>query len=200
MSNDMDKLKTTHSEIPIIEADFRHLIKYCCCCSKLIHLYFVLTKDNLIFYTNQDKKQIFKLIPRKSVLAINKRQINKYDVFMISIYYEIEKEKIIEFKIKTTSRVDTDRWLSILRKEIQTKKYDFKYDKTKYEDASSIYPFEDTKKFYLALCHLEYIIASRKIKNVFDYLRNEEDKKGEKDNLIKNEKGIDVEDIGLNIE
>ena len=119
---------------------------------------------------------------------------------MISIYYEIEKEKIIEFKIKTTSRVDTDRWLSILRREIQTKKYEFKYDKNKYEDANSLFPFEDTKKFYLALCHLEYIIASRKIKNVFDYLRNEEDKKGEKDNLLKNEKVIDVEDIGLNIE
>ena len=172
MNNDMDNLKTSNSEIPIIEANFRHLIKYCFCCSKLIPLYFVLTKDNLIFYTNQDKKKIFLLIPKKSVLAINKRQINKYDVFMISIYYEIEKEKIIEFKIKTTSRVDTDRWLSILRREIQTKKYEFKYDKNKYEDANSIFPFEYTKKFYLALCHLEYIIASRKIKNVFDYLRN----------------------------
>ncbi len=204
MKSENDKINTNNTEInSILEGKFRLLVKYFCCCSKLIDIYFVLTKNDLLFYLDEFQKKLYLSIPKKSVIAINKRQIDKKDIFMISIYYQDDfNSKITEFKIKANSRADTDRWLSLLRNEIKTQKYEFKYDKTKYEDGDLIYPFQDTRKFYLAICHLEYIIASRKMEEFFEYYyfkKNENNKNTDKDNLLKNEKGIEMSDIDINI-
>ena len=122
---------------------------------------------------------------------------------MLSIYYQDDfNSKITEFKIKANSRAETDRWLSLLRNEIKTKKYEFKYDKNKYEDGDLIYPFQDTRKFYLSICHLEYIIASRKMEEFFEYYyikKNENNRNSEKDNLLKNENGLELNEIDINI-
>ena len=204
MKSENDNIKTNITEInPILEGKFRHLVKYFCCCSKLIDIYFVLTKNDLLFYLDEFQKKLYLSIPKKSVIAINKRQIDKKDIFMISIYYQDDfNSKITEFKIKANSRADTDRWLSLLRNEIKTQKYEFKYDKTKYEDGDLIYPFQDTRKFYLTICHLEYIIASRKMEEFFEYYyikKNENNRNSEKDNLLKNENGLELNEIDINI-
>jgi hypothetical protein len=205
MKSENDNIKTNITEInPILEGKFRHLVKYFCCCSKLIYLNFVLTKNDLLFYLDEFQKKLYLSIPTKSVIAINKRQIDKKDIFMISIFYENNfNSKITEFKIKATSRVDTDRWLSSLRREIKTKKYEFQYDKNKYEEGDLIFPFQDTRKFYLSICHLEYIIASRKMEEFFQYYynkKNENKKNSENDNLLNNENGIAMGDIAINID
>ncbi len=204
MKSENDKINTNNTEtIPILEGNFRHLVKYFCCCTKLINLHFVLSKNDLLFYLDEFQKKLYLSIPKKSVIAINKRQIDKKDIFMISIYYQDDfNSKITEFKIKANSRADTDRWLSLLRSEIKTKKYEFKYDKNKYEEGDSIYPFQDIRKFYLSICHLEYIIASRKMEEFFEYYyikKNENNRNSEKDNLLKNENGLELNEIDINI-
>jgi hypothetical protein len=204
MKSENDKINTNNTEtIPILEGNFRHLVKYFCCCTKLINLHFVLSKNDLLFYLDESQKKLYLSIPKNSVIAINKRQIDKKDIFMLSIYYQDDfNSKITEFKIKANSRADTDRWLSLLRSEIKTKKYEFKYDKNKYEEGDSIYPFQDIRKFYLSICHLEYIIASRKMEEFFEYYyikKNENNRNSEKDNLLKNENGLELNEIDINI-
>ena len=204
MKSENDNIKTNITEInPILEGKFRHLVKYFCCCTKLINLHFVLSKNDLLFYLDESQKKLYLSIPKNSVIAINKRQIDKKDIFMLSIYYQDDfNSKITEFKIKANSRADTDRWLSLLRSEIKTKKYEFKYDKNKYEEGDSIYPFQDIRKFYLSICHLEYIIASRKMEEFFEYYyikKNENNRNSEKDNLLKNENGLELNEIDINI-
>jgi hypothetical protein len=204
MKSENDKINTNNTEtIPILEGNFRHLVKYFCCCTKLINLHFILSKNDLLFYLDESQKKLYLSIPKNSVIAINKRQIDKKDIFMLSIYYQDDfNSKITEFKIKANSRADTDRWLSLLRSEIKTKKYEFKYDKNKYEEGDSIYPFQDIRKFYLSICHLEYIIASRKMEEFFEYYyikKNENNRNSEKDNLLKNENGLELNEIDINI-
>ena len=155
------------------EGKFRYFIKRCCCCEKMIVLHFVLTSDKLLFYEDENKIKLFLEIPREHVIAINKRQIDKHDVFKFSIYYQNPNEDIIhEIKLKTTSRSETDKWIKDLRKLINPKRYEFKYDKENYIDANELYHFRDTKKFYLALCHLEYILLRNRMIDFFEFYRN----------------------------
>jgi hypothetical protein len=155
------------------EGKFRYFIKRCCCCEKMIVLHFVLTSDKLLFYEDENKIKLFLEIPREQVIAINKRQIDKHDVFKFSIYYQNPNEEIIhEIKLKTTSRSETDKWIKDLRKLINPKRYEFKYDKENYIDANELYHFRDTKKFYLALCHLEYILLRNRMIDFFEFYRN----------------------------
>ena len=155
------------------EGKFRYFIRRCCCCEKMIVLHFVLTSDKLLFYEDENKIKLFLEIPREQVIAINKRQIDKHDVFKFSIYYQNPNEDIIhEIKLKTTSRSETDKWIKDLRKLINPKRYEFKYDKENYIDANELYHFRDTKKFYLALCHLEYILLRNRMIDFFEFYRN----------------------------
>ena len=158
---------------PEKEGKFRYYIKRCCCCQKMIVLNFKLTSDKLLFYEDEDNTKFFLEIPREHVIAINKRQIDKNDVFKFSIYYQNPNEDIIhEMKLKTTGRGETDKWIRDLRKLINPKRYEFKYDKENYIDANELYHFRDTKKFYLALCHLEYILLRNRMIDFFEFYRN----------------------------
>ena len=157
------------------EGKFRYYIKRCCCCEKMIILNFVLTSDKLLFYEDENKKKLFLEIPREQVIAINKRQIDKHDVFKFSIYYQNPNEDVIhEIKLKTTSRSETDKWIKDLRKLINPKRYEFKYDKENYIDANELYHFRDTKKFYIALCHLEYILLRNRMIDFFEFYKNKD--------------------------
>ncbi len=142
------------------------------------------------------------MIPRDKVIAINKRQIDRNDVFKFSIYYQLSDDsKIKEIKLKATSRGDTDRWISTLRKAINPKKYEFKYDKTTQEDANLLFPYCDTRKQYLALCHLEYILCREKMMNFFEYYF---EKKRQSEIFDKSSRGLNeheaIDDKEINIE
>ena len=155
-----------------IEGKFEYSQKKCCCTKKMI-LDFILTKEKLLFYKDVKRTNLFLQIPRENVIAINKRQIDKHDIFKFSIYWQNPNEDIInEIKLKTESRAKTDKWIKDLRRLINPKRYEFKYDRDNYIDANELFHFRDMKKFYLALCHLEYILLRNKMKNFFEYYRN----------------------------
>ena len=157
------------------EGTFKYTQKRCCCCNKLIDLYFVLTKEKLLFYKDKEKNKLFLEINRDHVIAINKRQIDKYDVNKFSIYWQRPEEEIIhEIKLKAKTRSETDSWIRNLRELIQPKRYEFKYDKENYIDANELFHFRDTKEFYIALCHLEYILLRNKMIDFFEYYRNKD--------------------------
>ena len=199
---------------PEKEGKFRYYIKRCCCCQKMIVLNFKLTSDKLLFYEDEDNtKKFFLEIPREHVIAINKRQIDKNDVFKFSIYYQNPNEDIIhEMKLKTTGRGETDKWIRDLRKLINPKRYEFKYDKENYIDANELYHFRDTKKFYLALCHLEYILLRNRMIDFFEFYRNRGNNDNNNDSMLfhyenDNEKlnkeednNIDINDINNKLE
>ena len=157
----------------LIEGTFRYFVKRCICCEKMIVLYFTLTNEKLLFYEDGNKKKLFLEIPKSYIIAINKRQMDKNDVFKFSIYYQNPNEDIIhEMKLKTNSRSETDRWVKDLRKLINPQRYEFKYDKENYIDANELYHFRDTKQFYLALCHLEYILLRNRMIDFFEFYKN----------------------------
>ena len=85
MSSNDDKI--------ILTGQFRYITKRCCC-TKITVLNFKLTKDNLLFYVDK-KNNLFLKIPRSDVIAINKRQVDKNDIFKFSIYYQNPNEDII---------------------------------------------------------------------------------------------------------
>ena len=174
------------------EGKFRYYIKRCCCCEKMIILNFVLTSDKLLFYEDENKKKLFLEIPREQVIAINKRQIDKHDVFKFSIYYQNPNEDVIhEIKLKTTSRSETDKWIKDLRKLINPKRYEFKYDKENYIDANELYHFRDTKKFYIALCHLEYILLRNRMIDFFQFYKNKDINNGNNNDSMHYENDTD---------
>jgi len=187
------------------EGKFRYYTKKCFFCEKIIILNFKLTQDKLLFYDEEKNNKLFLEIPRTSVIAINKRQIDKNDVFKFSIYYQNPNEEIIhEIKLKTTTRAETDRWIKELRKLINPKKYEFKYDKDNYIDANELYNFRDMRQFYISLCHLEYILARNKMVNFFRYYKNKDNNndsasfqyENDTEKLNKeNEKNLDINDI-----
>ena len=197
---------------PEKEGKFSYYIKRCCCCQKMIVLNFKLTSDKLLFYEDENTKPFLE-IPREHVIAINKRQIDKNDVFKFSIYYQNPNEDIIhEMKLKTTGRGETDKWIRDLRKLINPKRYEFKYDKENYIDANELYHFRDTKKFYLALCHLEYILLRNRMIDFFEFYRNRGNNDNNNDSMLfhyenDNEKlnkeednNIDINDINPGVE
>ena len=202
-----------------LEGQFRYITKRCfCCCNKIINLNFMLTADKLIF-EDDDKipKEIFLEIPRSHVIAINKRQIDKNDLFKFSIYYQNPgNEEITELKLKASNKADTDRWISTLRRFIQPKRYIFPYNQNIEKNAEELFPFKDTRKLYLAFCHLEYILVRGRMAEFFDFyvqkIEKEKknnndsilfDKKDEKDKFIpkddkENKDNIEMKDINLN--
>ena len=167
------------------EGKFRYYIKNCCCCTKMIILYFKLTSEKLLFYEDEQKEKLYLEIPREHVIAINKRQIDKHDAFKFSIYYQNPNEDIIhEIKLKTTSRNETEKWIKDLRNLINPKRYEFKYDKENYIDANELYHFRDTKKFYLALCHLEYILLRNRMIDFFGFYKNRGNNDNNNDSML----------------
>ena len=144
----------------------------CNCCAKYIHLYFCLSPTHLLFYKDKAKQRLFISILRNSVVQINKHQINKNDLFSFSIYYQNTKMcKISEFKLKTKSKEDTERWVCKLKKMICPIKYSFwdndRFNKGKYVAPFSLFPVRNIRNFYLEMCHLEYIIGRYKIRKLF---------------------------------
>ena len=167
------------------EGKFSYYIKNCCCCTKMIILYFKLTSEKLLFYEDEQKEKLYLEIPREHVIAINKRQIDKHDAFKFSIYYQNPNEDIIhEIKLKTTSRNETEKWIKDLRNLINPKRYEFKYDKENYIDANELYHFRDTKKFYLALCHLEYILLRNRMIDFFGFYKNRGNNDNNNDSML----------------
>jgi len=180
----------SHQEIEY-EDHVKYSQKYFFCCNKLIRLDVVLTKTDLLLYSNEQKTKLFKKIPKQNIIAINKRQIDKNDVFKFSIYYQLKNEtKITELKLKARNKSDTDKWIDLLRKNIHPKKYVFSYNKDTQEDASLLFPFTDTRKLYLSLCHLEYILHRRQMMEFYEYYKNS--KEG-------GEKPVDVDDIDVHV-
>ena len=147
----------------------------CICCYKYIHLYFCLNQTHLLFYKDKAKQHLFISILRNSVVQINKHQVNKNDLFSFSIYYQDTKMcKINEFKLKTKSKEDTERWVCKLKKMICPIKYSFwdndRFNKVKYVAPFALFPVRDIRNFYLEMCHLEYIIGRYKIRKLFGML------------------------------
>ena len=174
-----------------LEGTFRIHVKVCCCCTKLLQLFFRLTPSELEFYKDQQFKNVYLKIPRNTVIAINKRQIDRNDLYKLSIYYQLTPEsEIQELKLKAASRSELDSWVKNLRKKIQPKKYVF--NKVNNEDNGLLAPFNDTRKFYISLCHLEYILHRRQLKEFFEWYKSS--KYNEIDNDI-----IEASDVHIDI-
>ena len=128
----------------------------------------------MIFYKDCKKEQPFLIIPRSSVIQINKHQIDKTDLYKFSIYYQLSKDKpITELKLKTQSRSETEKWIKNLKKTIRPQKYAFEYthlNEEEYTTPSDIVHVNDIRNFYLQLCHIEYIIARHYIRKLLDNL------------------------------
>lgn len=148
------------------------------CGEKLVPLYFYLTKNRLLFFKEKNKKNFFLSIKRDNVLAIRKVQKNIKDLFTFSIFYLEDKNsnEISEIKLKTKSQRDNDHWIKILREKISPKNFfeseffnngnNIKISKN-YLGGDELFPFKDESEKYLKICHLEYIILIRKIKEFF---------------------------------
>ena len=172
------------------------------CCSKLVNINLFITKKRFILKFDESNNE-FLNISRDKIIAINKRQLTKDDVFKISIHYIASNdiEDIKEVKIKTLSRLDTDKWIEILTNEIIPKKYEFSYDKELYEDLSKSTDFFNIKDLYITMSHLEYILSRRKFIEFFDlykikYKKNNNYINNFEDNFIQ---PIDLNEIGIKI-
>ena len=195
--------ETNNINDPImISGLFRYTKTNFFCCSKLVNINLFITKKRFILKFDESKKE-FLNISRDKIISINKRQLTKEDVFKISIHYIASNdiEDIKEVKIKTLSRMDTDKWLEILTNEIKPKKYEFSYDKELYEDLSKSTDFFNIKDLYITMSHLEYILSRRKFIEFFDLYKNKYKKNN---NYIDNieddyDHPLDLNELGIKI-
>ena len=183
--------------------------KKTCCCSKLINLYFAMTSSHLLFYYDKEYRRLFLTIAREAVIAINKRQLDRRDVFKFSIFYNSNclrdssvssststaPNNIKELKLKASTRRETEYWVDTLRESLKPKRYQFQYDKDLYVEANTLFPAVDSKSFYIKLCHLEYILIKDKFLKFFEYYHaaKNKDKCNESDDTIINDNQISVE-------
>ena len=157
-----------------LEGNFQINRKTCFFCNKMINLYFILTKDKLIFYKDKNKTKIYKIINRNLVLAINRRLRRENDSNKLSIFY-LENPKsymIKELKLKSDNRYEMEKWINNLNKKIRPKRFEFPILLKNYEKSNNIFHFKNQTNFYVALCNLEYILLRNKMNNFFEYYKN----------------------------
>ena len=157
-----------------IKGEFKINQKYCFFCNKMINIYFYLTEDKLLFYFDKEKKKLYTQILRKLVISINKRFRKQEDKNKLSIYYlEHENSLIVkELKLKANSRLEMDKWISLLYNAIKPKRVEFPTFSNNYVKSNEIFHFENKYKFYVALCNLEYILLKNKLRYIFDIYKN----------------------------
>ena len=157
-----------------LEGKFQISKKTCFFCNKMVNLYFVLTKDKLIFYKDKIKSKIYKIIARNLVLAINRRLRREKDANKLSIYYleNPNSYMIKELKLKLDNRYEMEKWISILNKKIRPKRFEFPFTLKDYEKSNNIFHFKNETNFYVAICNLEYILLRNKMDNFFEYYKN----------------------------
>ena len=154
-------------------AIFAYHKKYCFCCEKLVNIYLKITQEKLLFFSNEAMTKLKLEIKNDLILAINKHQRNEKDINKFSIFYlkNINSKKIKEIKLKAENRIDTDYWVKKLRKKIKPKKFEFNYNNKNYIEANEIFQFKNDSDFYIALCHLEYILLRDKMIDFFRYYK-----------------------------
>jgi hypothetical protein len=100
--------------------------------------------------------------------------------------------KIKEFKLKTRSKEDMERWVCKLKKMVCPVKYSFwdndGISKGKYVEPFKLFPVRDIRNFYLEMCHLEYIIGRYKIRKLLNSLK----KRNKDNNNDMNDRSLDV--------
>jgi hypothetical protein len=123
------------------------------------------------------------------IIAINKRQIYKEDIFCFSIYFKNKNKKIQEIKIRASSTREADIWIDRLRIYIEPLRYKFDF-RGKNSDFLSMIEYIETeknlvanknimiinfrsepKKYFIVLKNLEYIINRKKIILFFEIIR-----------------------------
>lgn len=200
---------TTQEDNDYSKKELKYITKGVCCCENTSKLYLNMSEDNVRFI--DENNNIFFDIPKNEIIAINKRQINKHDIFKFSIFHQKKgEEKIHELKLKANNKKDTNDWINYLRKKIKPKRYEFNYNKENYVDANEIYKFHDKKNLYITLCHLEYILCRKDMNNFFDfysktknnddYSNNKNDSFSEDNHLNpgkEKDKPINLDDIGF---
>ncbi len=167
-------ITNNENEKPELEGKFKINKKHCFFCNKMIDIYFVLNKEELIFYYDNNKTKIYTSISRNLVLAINRRLRKEEDKNKLSIYYfENEKSNMIkEIKLKAQNRYDMEKWISILNIKIKPKRFQFDLVNNNYVKSNDIYQFKNESQFYVTLCNLEYILLKNKMKTIFEIYRN----------------------------
>ena len=68
-----------------------------------------------------------------------------------------------------------EKWIIVLNKKINPKKFIFNSLSNNYVNSNEIYNFKNETEFYVALCNLEYILLKKEMKNFFEYYKNRED-------------------------
>ena len=161
-----------------LEGEFKINKKYCFCCNKMVSIYFSLTQDKLLFYSNKEKTKVCISIDRNLVLAINRRMRKEKDRNKLSIYYLKDKNScfIKELKLKAENRYEMERWISNLNKKIKPKRIVFENYYNNYQKANDIFHFKNETNLYVAFCNLEYILLKNKMKIIFDLYNNNKSK------------------------
>ena len=144
----------------------------------MVNIYFSLTQDKLLFYSNKEKTKVYISIDRNLVLAINRRMRKEKDRNKFSIYYLKDKNSyfIKELKLKTENRYEMERWISNLNKKIKPKRIVFENYYNNYQKANDIFHFKNETNLYVAFCNLEYILLKNKMKIIFDTYNNNRSK------------------------
>ena len=160
----------SENEIIELEGEFKINKKYCFCCNKMVDIYFSLTQDKLLFYSDIGKTKVYISIDRNLVLAINRRMRKEKDRNKLSIFYLEDKNSYIikELKLKTENRYEMERWISNLNKKIKPKRVEIENYYNNYQKANEIFHFKNESNLYVALCNLEYILLKNKMKIIFD--------------------------------
>ena len=168
----------SENEMIELEGEFKINKKYCFCCNKMVSIYFSLTQDKLLFYSNKEKTKVYISIDRNLVLAINRRMRKEKDRNKFSIYYLKDKNSyfIKELKLKTENRYEMERWISNLNKKIKPKRIVFDIYNNNYQKANDIFHFKNETNLYVAFCNLEYILLKNKMKIIFDTYNNNRSK------------------------
>ena len=157
-----------------LSGQFQITKKYCLCCTKKIKIYLSLTQEKLLFYYDENKTKIYVEILKKLILAINRRFRTEEDKYNLSIYYLAKESSLIikELKLQTTSRNDTEKWISVLNKNIKPKRVQFPNSSNNYIKANNIFHFKNYCDFYVAMSKIEYILLRNKFKDIFEIYRN----------------------------
>ena len=161
-----------------LEGEFKINKKYCFCCNKMVNIYFSLTQDKLLFYSNKEKTKVCISIDRNLVLAINRRMRKEKDRNKLSIYYLKDKNSyfIKELKLKADNRYEMEKWIVNLNKKIKPKRIVVENYYNNYQKANDIFHFKNETNLYVAFCNLEYILLKTKMKIFFEIYNNNRSK------------------------
>jgi hypothetical protein len=133
--------------------------------------------NNICFYWDKDMNKPFVTINWDKLVCVNKRQVERNDLYTFSIHYHTNKNKLCEIRLKCGSRSEVDEWVrkfnSSREHRIQKHLFPVHKDEHRYEEMVKQPYMLNPRDYYMKLYKTTLLMYTYIKKSFFKQLRRQ---------------------------